>query len=346
MKDTIVISGNHLTPALALAEKLTGYRVIYLWKKIPSPRFSRHRPLISLLSLVKLPFGLIKARALLLKYRPVLVLSFGCYSAVPVGLAAVSLKIPLVLHEQTMKAGLANRLLAPLALKIAVSWPQSQNYFPRHKVVLTGNPIRSQLLKAAKKHLTSTISHQPSIYITGGNQGSRTINLVLTPLLPRLLARYRVIHQFGLNQSRSDWNKQVRFKAGLPRKLVQNYRLKRWFETGEVGQILNRADLVVSRAGINTVVELALFGKKAVLIPHPKAQKNEQQQNALFLKKHFGARVIEQNRLTREKLLDAITMMLKTKPHRPSTIYQLPASFITDGADRLYQLVKSVCEKA
>ncbi|MDZ7586332.1 MAG: glycosyltransferase, partial [Patescibacteria group bacterium] len=162
----IVLTGSHLTPALALKTKLQrqGWQVIEL--KVGSPKFNRHQPIMSSLSLIKLPFSLLLACKSLAKIKPKLVVSFGGYDALPVCLAAKLFVLPLIIHEQTFAAGLTSRLTAIIADKVAISWQSSQPFFPRSKTILTGNPIRRELLNIKTKKLKS-------IYITGGHQGSK-----------------------------------------------------------------------------------------------------------------------------------------------------------------------------
>ena len=324
----IVLTGSHLTPALALKAKLHqhGWQVIEL--KIPSPKLNRHRLILASLSLIKLPLSLFSAYQKLSGIKPRLVVSFGGHAAFPVCLAAKLLNLPLIIHEQTFGAGLTSRLTALMADKVAISWPSSQPYFPQKKVVLTGNPIRRELL-----NLQSNISHLKSIYITGGHQGSRIINTTVAEIIPQLVKKFTVYHQFGLLQSSLAFKKQRQFKH--PR-----YILKRWFGARQLAKILADADLVISRGGVNTITELAYLQLPAVLVPLTSAQKNEQITNAKFLESLGLAIILPQSELNSAHLLQLIDTALRQLPRQTSLAFD--RRLIYSATDNLYQLIESV----
>ena len=326
----IVLTGSHLTPALALKAKLPehGWQVIEL--KISSPKLNRHQPILAALSLIKLPFSFFYACQSLLKIKPQLVVSFGGYAAFPVCIAAKFLNLPLIIHEQTFGAGLTSRLTALMANKVAISWPSSQPFFSKSKTVLTGNPIRRELLDLKPNKLKS-------LYITGGHQGSKIINENAAKILPQLLKNFTVYHQFGQAQSESAFKKQLQFKH--PR-----YILKRWFSTAELAGILNQAVLVISRSGVNTITELAYLQLPAVLIPLTTAQKNEQITNARFLESLGLAIILPQSQLNPAALLQSIKVALNQLPLKTSLTFD--RSLIRSAADNLYQLIELVMHES
>jgi len=359
-KKTIVVTGTHLTPALALIDKLTknNWRTVYLGKKkkeqqllpkgvrliyISSGKLQRFNMISSLTTGIKLPLGFIQALHYLKKIKPDLVLSFGGYTSVPVCSAAKLLKIPIIIHEQTLGAGLANKLIAPLATKIALSWSESQKYFPQKKTVLTGNPIRRELLKPGKstKHQILNTKY-PIIYITGGSQGSRIINQTVSSILEKLLAKYSIIHQFGLVQSAKHWQQQLDLQKNLPKQYKKRYLLQKWFSASELTEIFNKADLVVSRSGANTVIELALFAQPALLIPLPFAQKNEQMTNAQFLAQKGTAQILDQKDLSAKSLFNAITSMMIQINDFKTRAEKLKPLIISQGTTNLYRLIVEV----
>lgn len=322
----IVLTGSHLTPALALKTKLQQHAWQVIELKIPSPKFNRHQPIMAALSLIKLPLSFFWAYQSLLKIKPRLVVSFGGYAALPVCVAAKLLKLPLIIHEQTFQAGLTSRLTALLADKVAISWPSSRSCFPKSKTVLTGNPIRQELLDLKPKKLNS-------IYITGGHQGAKVINDTVIKILPQLLKNFTVYHQFGLAQSESAFKQQLQFKH-------PHYILKRWFGTPELAKILEQVDLVISRSGVNTITELAYLQLPAVLIPLTTAQKNEQITNARFLESLGLAIILPQSEINPPNLLRVIKTALKQLPRQTSLTFDY--SLIRSAADNLYQLIKLV----
>jgi UDP-N-acetylglucosamine--N-acetylmuramyl-(pentapeptide) pyrophosphoryl-undecaprenol N-acetylglucosamine transferase len=287
----LVVTGSHPTPAEAVIEQLPDNVRVYRWGDLAGPKLARY----DWRSLVKLPrlIGLTRLfKQRLKQLRPNLVLSFGGYPAVPVCWAAKLAGVPVIIHEQTFGAGLASRLTAPLAQKIAVSWDVSLNYFSSGKTILTGNPVRRAILSVRRRP-------ENVIYITGGSQGAQIINQTLKPILPVLTEKFVVYHQFG---------RQPRPPAR------KNYLARRYFTVRELTEIYSRARLVVGRSGINTVTELGYLQLPAVLIPLPFTQKNEQLVNARYLADLGLARLLTQAKLTPENLLAAIQQAIARLP--------------------------------
>lgn len=355
-KKIICLTGAHLTPSLALINllKKNHWSIIYFGRanqveksilqpyhikpvKIITNKLKRHNLFISLLSLIKFPLGLLQSIYFLNQYQPRVVVSFGGFVALPVCLAAKLLKIPLIIHEQTLAAGLTSKLTGWLAARIAVSWPQSLNYFPSGKTFLTGNPIRPEIIQTKNQ---PNLNAFKTIYITGGSQGSLTINRVLHPIILRLLKKYQVIHQFGLNQSDKHWQQQLQLQAGLPKNLQARYQLQPWFSSSQVAKILATSDLVIGRAGINTITELAYLSKPAILIPLSHTQKNEQLTNARWLQNLGLAIILPQTQLTQASILKAISAAFASLPAKPK--FKLDLSLITNASLNLYRLIDSV----
>jgi len=361
MTKKIVLTGTHLTPALALIDKLKQekWQITYLGRQtslrgshqpaiekqllpskkikfipITSPKLQRYNLPVSLFHLFRFPLGLTQSFYHLRKLQPAIVVSFGGYVAVPVCLAAKLLKIPLIIHEQTLAAGLTSKLTAQLADKIALSWPVSTKYFPANKTILTGNPIRQALLKLKPP---ASSSQPTAIYITGGNQGSQIINHTLNQILLKLLQQHTLYHQFGLAQSETDWQKQQNLRRSLPSELKKRYFLKRWFTTQDLTSLLPRTKLVVSRAGINTITELAYLKKSAVLIPLTHTQKHEQHLNAQFLNSLGLALILPQNQLSPDSLRKTIYQALNQLPQPPKRDF--PRDLVKQATNNLYQAI-------
>jgi UDP-N-acetylglucosamine--N-acetylmuramyl-(pentapeptide) pyrophosphoryl-undecaprenol N-acetylglucosamine transferase len=329
----IVIIGGHLSPALSVLEALPKdtkklfvgrkyalegdnalsleYRTI-TDMKVPfiglnTGRLQRRITKYTFLSLLKLPFGIVKSFLILILFKPDIVLGFGGYVSIPVTFCAYLLQIPVVIHEQTMGAGLANRIVSRFAKKICISWDSSRKYFPADKVVLTGNPIRKFPLLESKFQLFN--NKLPIIYITGGSSGSHVINVLTEGIIEELLKKYNVIHQTGDTQEYNDFDRLEKKKQSLPEELRENYILQKLIEPSEIGDLLNCASLIVSRSGMNTITELIHFEKPALLIPLPFPQNGEQTKNAKFLERIGLAVVMDQSDLNEKKLLRTIDRM-------------------------------------
>lgn len=325
-KIKIAVTGGHHTPALAVIEKLkergnfnfywmgwttqTEYRAI---KKLDIPLLNLQAGKIyrtySLRELARLPLSFFHALYLLVKIRPRLIISFGGYLAAPVVLAGFLMRIPTVTHEQTIVAGWANRLISFFAKKIFVSWEQSMRFFSESKAVLTGNPVRRAVFEVRTSRFRFP-ERLPTIYVTGGKQGSHVINETVRRALSEFLSRYNVIHQTGSSEVYRDYQKILVLRDQLPKKLARRYLVQEYFGEDEIGAVFKAADLVIARAGANTVVELAALGKPAILIPIPWVSHNEQMENAKLLERAGLAIILPQERLSSSNLLREVERMI------------------------------------
>lgn len=333
----IIITGTHFTTALAVIEEFKKYQeveIIYVGRKttmegetsksveseivpkygikfipIIAGRLQKSFTLYTIPSLLKLPIGFIQAFFIILKEKPNVILSFGGYVSVPVVIAGWLFSIPIIIHGQTLVTGLATKLGSWFADKVAVSFKESGLY-KSGEVILTGNPIRKEIREKSLcvnvKHLPGVIKKVqkqglPVVLVTGGNQGSHVINLAIEGCLERLLKVSCVIHQTG----------DSKFKDFERLKNLENdkYKVYKWIDN--MGDILRSVDLVIGRAGINILSELAYLGKPALVIPIPYLYQDEQQKNAKFFEKLGLVRILLQSKLSEKSLLENIKSMIK-----------------------------------
>ncbi len=339
-KRKIVITGGHLTPALAMIDELLkgdDWEIFYIGRKYTAEgdktpslesmviqekgiwfipinfgrlqhKFTRY----TISAFLRIPFGFLQAFFHLLRIKPNVVLSFGSYVGVPVVLAGWLLGIPIVIHEQTTVVGLGNKINSFFAKKICVSWPETLKQFPKEKTVLTGNPLRLDIFKTNPKIL-STLKFEkdkPLILVTGGNQGSHRINVTIEGILEKLLVKYHVFHQTGHLAGFGDFERLEEKRNHLPKSLKDNYHLKKYVSGEEWGTLLERADLVVSRAGINTITELLVLGKPQLLIPISWLPGDEQTKNAQMVEKIGLAEILSQDDLNSQNLFRKIELMM------------------------------------
>lgn len=250
-------------------------------------------------SLLKIPVGFIQSIYYLLKIRPKVVLSFGGFASFPVVVAANMFGIPVILHEQTSVAGRANRASIKFATKITLSRKESLKYFPEEKCVVTGNPVMMAVKKVKPRR---KLSDPPVIFITGGSRGSQSINEVVEKIVRPLLSKYHLIHQTG----GLDYLKFADIKQKLPQALKENYEVFVRVNPLEVSDLFARSDIIVARAGANTVSEIMTIKRPAILIPLPISYLNEQMENAKIAKSYGIAKIIPQEKLTSEKLTKEI----------------------------------------
>lgn len=255
-------------------------------------------------SFVKIPIGFISALIILLRIRPKLILSFGGYAAFPVVLVGWLMRIPIIIHEQTARVGRTNKITATFAKKIALSRKTSQQYFPKSKTVIVGNPISAAMQSIATK---TKISKTPTIFITGGSRGSVTINNLVTEIIRNLLENYYVIHQTGYFN-----HKQVEsLKSALPKNLKSKYQIHSLIDPEDMPAVYRQADIVVARSGANTVADCLVSKRPSILIPLPFTFLNEQKENALYAQRFGIAKVLDQENLTGKKLLREINITYK-----------------------------------
>jgi len=283
-------------------------------------------------SLLKIPLSFTHALIILLKVKPKIIVSFGGYASFPVVFIGWLLGVPSLVHEQTSSFGMANRYSSHFATRIALGRAQSAKYFPRDKSVITGNPVSKEVrnLMPRKK-----IGNPPIIFVTGGSRGSEFINETINNILPRLLNKFRVIHQVGINGLSRFQN----IRASLPTALREKYEVYGLVEPWNWTSLLSKADIVVSRAGANIVSEIMVVKIPSILIPIPWSYKNEQKENALYARGFGIAKILEQKNLTPENLYKEIDFMAKNWDYFVSKVgrKQSPDIF---AATKLVELIK------
>lgn len=332
----VILIGGHLSPALSLIRELKNEEVVFFGRKysfekdkalsleyqlveelnipfipITTGRLQRKFTRYTFFSFLKLPIGFFQSVRALIRFKPDVVLGFGGYISIPVVFASFILGIPVVIHEQTFEAGFANRILSRFAKKICISWESSFDFFPKNKTILTGNPIRKELFEKITDEF-SFKNDLPIIYITGGSSGSHAINEAVGKILNKLLSISNVVHQTGDAKEFNDFEKLLGIKEKMG-DLKGEYKIVKFLNSAHASEILNKADLVVSRSGVNTVTELVYLKKPSLLIPLSFSQKNEQYKNALFAKELGIAEILEQKDLTEERFYGVIFKILKDK---------------------------------
>ena len=255
-------------------------------------------------AIARIPLGFFHALYLLLKINPDIVLSFGGFSAFPVVFVAWILGKPIVIHEQTSIYGRANKLSSYFADKIALARHTSVRFYSRAKSQVIGNPILREIAKIAPK---TKIGLPPTIYITGGSRGSVPINSLFEDILQKLLKDFYIIHQTGY----LDFDKFQNLRRALPESLKIKYEIYKVIDPMKVNTLFKRADIVVSRAGANTVSDIIAVKRPALLIPLSFAYKFEQQENAQFAQNFGIAKIIDQETLTPERLFVEIASLRK-----------------------------------
>lgn len=331
----ILVTGGHLTPALAIIDKLKDHEIIFVGRKyaleyeqtlsleykeitkrnirfidLATGRINRSVSLRDFLSILRIPLGFYRGFQIIMSEKPDRVLSFGSYLAAPVAFWAWLFRIPVFSHEQTIKPGLSNRFIALLSKKVFVSFEETLQYFPQQKTVLTGNPIRQSIFTIQEKPFAIE-KNKPVLYVTGGSLGSHSINMHIKDMLPKLLKDFIVIHQTGDTKEYQDFEQLEKLRKQLPEALRGNYILRRHFFEEEVGYIYSLTDMVIGRAGANTFFELLALEKPTIFIPLPWSGHKEQQKQADIFKQNGVGEVFLQS----EKSDRLLKLIAKTQNH-------------------------------
>jgi UDP-N-acetylglucosamine--N-acetylmuramyl-(pentapeptide) pyrophosphoryl-undecaprenol N-acetylglucosamine transferase len=368
----IIITGGHLAPALAVIEQLpketqilfigrkhtfegdTALSLEYQkitalnipFKSITTGRLQRKFTKHTIPSLIKLPQGFFQAQKIIKEFQPDAIVSFGGYLQIPVALAAYLQKIPIILHEQTLKAGLANRLVAPFATKICISWEESRSYFPENKTILTGNPLRKIFFTSLKENAKLQRAHKlPRLYITGGSAGAHAINLLVEACLEQLLQTFSITHQTGDAKQFNDFERLEKKKQMLPEELKERYQLMKFIDPHKIAEVLVNADIVISRSGMNTTCELLYLGKPCLLIPLPYGQTNEQLDNAKIIEKVGLGTIARQKDTTPELFYSQITQILAKLNKYENNSQKAKKLIRENAAQEIVQIIQSVCTK-
>ncbi len=325
-------TGGHTSAGLAVAEALRARGVEVSWigsahgieaervpaagipyYAVPAGKLRRYWDWQNLADLLgRVPAGFLFSLKLLRALRPQLLFATGGFVALPPAAAARVLKIPLVVHEQTAVAGLANRLAGRLAAKVALTFREAEKRFPPDRVVVTGNPLRVELVSGSRE---AGFAHfgldpgSPLVYVTGGAQGSHRINRTVGEILPQLLDLTQVIHQCGANPTTQDREWLEELAQELPSRLRARYRVLPYVGP-ELRDVYASAQFVVSRAGAGTVNECCHLGRPAIFIPLPGASGDEQTANARIVEAAGGGVVLPESALSPEGLLETIRSLL------------------------------------
>lgn len=368
----IIITGGHLTPALSLLDFLLdkgftdiswiGIKHSQTFTRVPSAEYkevtkrgikffnlhagkiwrkwTRYTLVKAFFNTILIPVGFIQAFIIIWRRKPALVVSFGGYLALPVVFAAWLFEIKCITHEQTIVAGLSNRLIAKMCDKVMVSWESNLKFYPEDKVVLTGNPVLKDIFNVTtnKFNLEKDL---PVIYFTGGNQGSNTINWRLFKVLPKLLESVNIIHQTGNSTITKDFEKAKQAYISLPDTLKRRYI---YFDNTfgpEIGEVFNKSDLIVCRAGANTVNDIVTLGKYALFIPIPWASHNEQQLNAEYaVSKGCGEILKQRDDMKPEEFMKAVNTALQNALKKKSTKNHAPLS--SSAVEKIYNVIEQV----
>ncbi|CAH2032250.1 undecaprenyldiphospho-muramoylpentapeptide beta-N-acetylglucosaminyltransferase [Trichlorobacter ammonificans] len=255
---------------------------------------------------LQLLYGYAQSRTILKRYRPDLVLGVGGYASLPMVLAARGLDIPRFIHEQNALPGMTNKLLSRFADRVFISLEEARQFFPEERTLLTGNPLRTQILESLQ-HAAVTRERTPDapfhLFVFGGSQGARPLNEVLPrtmALLNERAGHLRIVHQTG-EQDLAAVRQGYR-EAGI------DADVRPFID--DMAREYRRADLIVCRAGATTIAEVTAIGKACLFIPFPHATDDHQRKNAEALLKNEACELMLERHMTPETLAGTIAGLM------------------------------------
>ncbi len=355
-------TGGHLFPLVSVAEKIRekdpNAKIQFLGpggkieketmekysiptRSIMSGKWRRYFSFANFSDFFRIFFGFFQALFWLFIYMPDVVFGKGGFASIPVVLAAWVLRIPILIHESDSRPGIANTILGKFADRIAISYARAKEYFLASKVVLTGNPLRKSVVQGdpqkAREKFSLTESKK-NIVVLGGSQGAQIINNKILEILPSLLHRYEVIHQTGERNYKEVLKKagEMGVKAGR-----EGYHPIPFLEEGYY-DLISAADLVISRAGANSISDIAANKKPAILIPIEKSANNHQRMNAYSLAEAGGAIVLEESNLGENLLLKNINGIMEDEELRNKLSQNIAGFYHPDAAEKITQGIMEI----
>lgn len=345
-------SAGHVTPNIALFPKLKsmGYDIQYIgsYDGIEKKLIEDYRIPYYGISTGKLrryfdiknfsdPFRVIKgyaeARRILKTLKPDVVFSKGGFVSVPVVRAASSLKIPCIIHESDMTPGLANKLCIPVATKVCCNFPETLQNLPAEKAVLTGSPIREELMRGNREKglaMCGFNNAKPVIMVMGGSLGAAGINTLVRDALSALLEDFQIVHICG--------------KEKIDNLLLNTKGYKQFeYVKEDLKDLFAMADIVISRAGANAICELLALKKPSLLIPLPAhASRGDQILNAKSFESQGFSMVADEDYLTGVTLTEKVHELYFT---RQTYIDAMQNSKIKDSIETIAQLIEDAANQ-
>lgn len=354
MKRIILTGGGtagHVTPNIALLPRLKelGYDIHYIgsytgiekelieqfgipYHGISSGKLRRYFSLQNFTDPFRVLKGFGEANKLIKSLKPDVIFSKGGFVSVPVVMAGKKCHVPTIIHESDMTPGLANKLSIPSATKVCCNFPETLEHLPKEKAVLTGSPIRQELLSGSKEAALAFCGltpDKPVILIVGGSLGSVAVNNAVRAILPELLKEFHVIHLCGKGKT----DESLKNLKGY----VQFEYIKQ-----ELKDLFALCDIVISRAGANAICELLALHKPSLLIPlSANASRGDQILNARSFERQGFSVVLEEEELNNQVLLDAIH---KLYDKRDAYISAMKQSSQQDSINTIVSLIENAAK--
>ena len=348
-------TGGHIFPALAIAKAIekkvdkveflfvgaedrmemekipaAGYKIVGLWISGLQRNLSRR----NLLFPFKVVSSLLKARKIIKQFKPDLAIGTGGYASGPLLFAAANNGVPSLIQEQNSYPGITNKILAKYVQKVCVAYDNMERFFGNEKLIITGNPIRDDILsfetkvKAGKKLFNIDVS-KPTVLVVGGSLGAYAINNAIASKISDFkTANVNLIWQTG--NSFQDQAKEITNKVNVPG--IQAYTFIKDMDLAYAA-----ADVIVSRAGAIAISELCCIGKPIILVPSPNVSENHQYKNAQSLVNKNAALLVKDKDASR-KLVIVLLELLSDTSKQENLSNNIKKLAVKDAADRIAEI--------
>lgn len=359
-------TGGHVYPALtiirALQQRKPDVEILFIgtregleadivpragirFETISAGGINRKSPAAALKGLLRTGRGLAEAMGLLRQFRPHVVVGTGGYVCGPVVLSARLLGLPTAIQEQNVIPGVTNRILARFARAVFAPFQEARRYFPaRSRVILTGNPIRPEIVAARREKARQDFgigTGRQAVFIFGGSRGAKTLNRAVLDDLEPLLARKDSFLLWATGKEYHDWIAESLKARGIPLDSPGKIMVKPYLYNIE--EAYAAADLVVGRAGGGAVAELSARGLPSIIVPSPNVTNDHQEHNARVLESRGAALVIRERELAPGRLAGAVAEILGS----PARLREMGEKSLAVGrpqaADRIVDELLKLC---
>ena len=358
-------TGGHINPAISIADYAksqdTEFEALFIGTKrglesklvpkagydikyIDISGFNRKNLLKNVSVVAKLIKSRTDCRKIIREFKPDCVVCTGGYVSGPVIMAAAKEGVPSLIHEQNVYPGLTVKGSEKYVDYLAVSFDETVNLMnAKEKCVVTGNPIRTQILEANKEEARKKLGiDKPFVLVFGGSLGAQRINDTMLNIIPRIKQNGNVKLLFGTGERNYDTIRDAVTKLGIDEN-DENIQVLPYIDN--MAEVMAAADVVVARSGAITVSELAALGKPSVLIPSPNVVRNHQEQNAREFEKNGAAEVITEAELSPDVLYTTVSEMIEDNEYLAKMSENLIKMAKTDALPKIYELMIKMSEK-
>jgi len=328
----------YLGPEPFLESSLEREKMNFNYSILMTGKWRRYFSFKNFTDLFKIAIGITQALWKVWFIMPDVIFSKGGHGSIATVLAGWLYRIPIIIHESDSVPGLTNRLLAPFATLLAVSFNEAASHLPEKKTYFTGEAIRDLFFAPSEPEKERDLLHlttkKPVVLILGGSQGAQKINDIILDILPNLLEAAEVIHQTGDSNFNGVLSESKVVLEGSTGEQLISYHPVNFLVEPEFVAAMHSADLIISRSGAGTIFEIAASGKASILIPITDSPGDHNRRNAYIFADNGRAEVIEEANLTPNLLVSVIRSIL-SNPEKKKTMEEKARKFATPNAAKL-----------